>query len=69
MAEDMTLKMGYINHFSKEYVSIMHCNGIFDEEAVVKKMGSAKVNHIHPFVGEVEERVNNFYWVNSRAGI
>ena len=42
MSEDRTLKMGYIVHFSKEYVSIMHCNGVFDEEAVVKNMGSTQ---------------------------
>ncbi len=42
-------------------MSIVHCNDVFDGEAVVKKMGSAKMNHICPFVGEVEERVNNFY--------
>ncbi len=69
VAEDRTLKMGYIVHVSKEYVSIVHCNDVFNEKAVIKKMGSAKVNHICPFVGEVEERMNNFYWVNSRAGI
>jgi hypothetical protein len=69
MAEARTLKTRYIAHFPKKNVSIVHCDDVFDEEAVVKKMGSAKVNHIHPFVGEVEERVNNFYWVNSRVGI
>ena len=36
MAEDMMLKMGYIVHYSKEYVSVVHCNDIFDVEAVVK---------------------------------
>ena len=55
MAEDRTLKMGYILHFPKEYVSIVHCNEVFDEEAAVKKLGSAQINHIHPFVGETEE--------------
>ena len=69
MAEDKTLKTGYVVHFSKEYVSIVHWDDVFDEEAVVKKLGSTKVNHICPFVGEVEERVNNFYWVDSRVGI
>ena len=61
--------MGYILHFSKEYVSIVYCDDVFNEESVVKKLGSAKVNYIRPFVVEVEERVNNFYWVNSRVGI
>ena len=41
MAEDRTLKMGYINHFSKEYVSILHCDDVFDKEAVIKKTGNA----------------------------
>jgi hypothetical protein len=52
MANDRKLKTGYIIHFLNEYVSIMHCNDVFDERAVVKKMVSANVNHIHPFVGE-----------------
>jgi hypothetical protein len=33
------------------------------------KMVSANVNHNRPFVGEVEETVNNFYFVDSRVGI
>jgi hypothetical protein len=33
----------------------VHCDDAFDERAVVKKMVSANVNYIRPFVGEVEE--------------
>jgi hypothetical protein len=51
MSEDRTLKMGYIVHFSKEYVSIVHCDDVFDEEAVVKNMGSAKGESHSPFRG------------------
>ena len=69
MAEDRMLKTGYIVYFPKEYVSIVHWDDVFDDEAVIKKMGSTKVNHIHPFMGEVEEKVNIFYWINSRVGI
>jgi hypothetical protein len=68
-ADNRTLKTGYIVNFSKKYVSIVHCNDIFDKGADVKKMVSAKVNHICPFVGEVEEMVDNFNWVDSRVGI
>ena len=50
-------------------MSIVHCNDVFDEGADVKKMVSAKVNHTRFFVGEVEETVNNFNWVDSRVGI
>jgi len=66
MADDRTLTNGYIVHFSKEYVSIVHCDDVFDEGAVVKKMGNAKVNHVRPFVGEVEETANNFDLLDSR---
>ncbi len=68
MAEDRTLKTGYIVHFSKEYVSIVHCDDVFDEEVVIKKLGSAKVNCIHPFVGEVEERVVNNFLLGPQQG-
>ncbi len=68
-ADNRTLKTGYIINFSKKYVSILHWDDVFDEGADVKKMVSAKVNHICPFVGEVEEMVDNFNWVNSRVGI
>ena len=47
----------------------MHCDDIFDERAVVKKMVSANVIHIRPFVGEVEETVDKFYFVDRRVGI
>jgi hypothetical protein len=59
MAKDRKLKTGYIIHLSNENVSIVHCDDIFNERAVVKKMVSANVNHIRPFVGEVEEMVKN----------
>ena len=63
------MKTGYIIHFSNKFVSILHCNDIFDERAVVKKMVSANVNHIRPFVGEVEETVDKFTFVDRRVGI
>jgi len=69
MAKDRKLKTGYIIHFSNYFVSIMHCDDIFDERPVVKKMASANVNHICPFVGEVEETVDNFTFVDRRVGI
>ncbi len=69
MAKDRKLKTGYIIHFSNDFVSIVHCDDVFDERAVVKKMASANVNHIHPFVGEVEETVDNFTFVDRRVGI
>ena len=56
MAKDRKLKTGYIIHFLNEFVRIVHCNDVFDEKEVVKKTVSANVNHIHPFVGEVERR-------------
>jgi hypothetical protein len=68
-ADNRTLKTGYIVKLSKKYVSIVNCNDVFDERADVQKMVSAKVNHICPFVGEVEETVDNFNWVDSRVGI
>jgi hypothetical protein len=67
-ADNRTSKTGYIVNLSKKYVSIVHCNDVFDEGSDVKKMVSAKVNHIHPFVGEVEA-VDNLNWVDSRVGI
>jgi hypothetical protein len=69
MAKDRKLKTGYIIHLSNEYVSIVHCDDIFNERAVVKKMACANVNHIRPFVGEVEETVKNFTFVDHRVGI
>ena len=69
MAKDRKLKTGYIIHFLNEFVSIVHCDDIFDERAVIKKMASAKVNHIRPFVGEVEETVKNVTFVHLRVGI
>ena len=57
MANDRKLKTGYIIHFLNEYVSIMHCDDVFDKKPVVKRMASVNVNHIRPFVGEVEETV------------
>jgi hypothetical protein len=69
VADNRMLKTGYIVNFSKKYVSIVHCDDVINEGADVKKMVSAKVNHIHPFVGEVEEMVDNFNWVGSRVGI
>jgi hypothetical protein len=68
-ADNRMLKTGYIVNLSKKYVSIVHCDDVFDEEADVMKMVSAKVNHICPFMGEVEETVDNFNWVDSRVGI
>jgi hypothetical protein len=56
MAKDRKLKTGYIIHFLNEFVRIVHCNDVFDEKEVVKKMVSANVNHIRPFVEEVERR-------------
>ncbi len=69
MAKDRKLKTGYIIHFLNEFVSIVHCNDIFDERAVVKKMASAKVNHVRSFVGEVEETMKIFIFVDPRVGI
>jgi hypothetical protein len=66
MAKDRKLKTGYIIHFSNEFVSIVHCDDIFNERAVVKKMVSADVNHILPFVGEVEETVKIFTFIDPR---
>ncbi len=50
-------------------MSIVHCDDVFIEGSDVKKMVSANVNHICPFMGEVEEMVDNFNWVDSRVGI
>jgi hypothetical protein len=63
MAKDGKLKTGYIIHFSNDFVSIVHCDDVFDQKPVVKRMASANVNHIRPFVGEVEETVKNFTFV------
>jgi len=63
MEKDKKLKTGYIIHFSNDFVSIAHCDDIFDQKQVVKRMVSANVNHIRPFVGEVEETVQNFSFV------
>jgi len=41
----------------------VHCDDVFDQKPVVKRMASANVNHIRPFVGEVEETVKNFTFV------
>ena len=67
MAKDGELKTGYIIHFSNDFVSIVHCDDVFDERPVVKKMASANVNHIRPFVGEVEEEVVNYTFVDPRV--
>ena len=67
MAKDRKLKTGYIIYFSNEYVSIVHCDDVFDKRPVVKRMASANVNHIRPFMGEVEETVKNFTFVDPRV--
>jgi hypothetical protein len=59
-ADNRTLKTECIVNLFKKYVSIVHCDDVFDKGADVKKMVSAKVNHICPFVGEAEEMVDNF---------
>ena len=61
------LKTGYIIHVSNKYVSIVHCDDVFNEITVVKRMASANVNHIRPFVGEVEEMVKIFTFVDPRV--
>ena len=66
MAKDKKLRTGYIIHLSNEFVSIVHCDDLFDEKPGVTRMVSANVNHIHPFVGEVEETVKNVTFVNRR---
>ena len=66
MAKDKKLTTGYIIHFSNEFVSIVHCDDLFDKKPGVKRMASAKVTHIRPFVGEVEETVKNVTFVNPR---
>jgi len=58
------LKTGYIIHVSNKYVSIVHCDDVFDEITVVKRMASANVNHICSFVGEVEETVKIFTFID-----
>ena len=67
MAKDGKLKTGYIIHFLNEFVRIVPCDDIFNEGAVVKKMVGANVNHIRPFVGEVEEMVKIFTFVDPRV--
>jgi len=66
MAKDKKLTTGYIIHFSNEFVWIVDCDDLFDEKPGVTKMGSATVTHVRPFVGEVEERVDNVTFVNPR---
>jgi hypothetical protein len=66
MAKDKKLKTGYIIHFSNEFVSIVQCDDLFDEKPGVTRMVSANVNHIRPFVGEVEEMVKHVTFVNPR---
>ncbi len=68
-AEDVTIKTGYIINSSKEYVRITRCNDVFNEWSAIKRMVSAKVKHICPFVGEVEEMVVDCNWVDSRVSI
>jgi len=63
MTKDRKLRTGYIIHFSNEYVSIVHCDDVFDQKPDVKRMASANVNHICHFVGEVEEMVKNYTFV------
>ena len=67
MAKDRKLKTGYIIHFSNDFVSIVNCDDVFHKKPVVKRMASANVNHIRPFVGEVEETVKNFTFVDPRV--
>jgi hypothetical protein len=69
MAQNRTLKTGYIVHFLEQYVRIVHCDCVFDKGTVIVKMRSVKVNYICPFVGEVEEMVNNYSLIDSRVGI
>jgi hypothetical protein len=66
MAKDKKLTTGYIIHFSNEFVSIAHCDDLYDEKPGVTRMASANVTHIRPFVGEVEETVKNVTFVNPR---
>ena len=66
MAKDKKLTTGYIIHFSNEFVSIVHCDDLYDEKPGVTRMASANVTHIRPFVGEVEETVKNVTFVNPR---
>jgi hypothetical protein len=66
MAKDKKLTTGYIIHFSNQFVSIVRCDDLYDEEPGVTKMASANVTHIRPFVGEVEETVKNVTFVNPR---
>ena len=66
MAKDKKLTTGYIIHFSNQFVSIVHCDDLYDEKPGVTRMASANVTHIRPFVGEVEETVKNVTFVNPR---
>jgi hypothetical protein len=61
------LKTGYIIHFSNDFVSIVNCDDVFHKRPVVKRMASANVNHIRPFVGEVEETVKKYSFVDPRV--
>jgi hypothetical protein len=67
MAKDRKLKTGYIIHFSNDFVSIVNCDDVFHKRPVVKRMASANVNHIRPFVGEVEETVKKYSFVDPRV--
>ena len=67
MAKDKELKTGYIIHFSNEFVSIVQCDDLFDEKPGVTRMVSANVNHIRPFMGEVEETVEKFTFLVPRV--
>jgi hypothetical protein len=67
MAKDRKLKTEYIIHFSNEFVSIVHCDDIFNIRAVVEKMASANVNHVRPFMGEVEETVKKIIFVDPKV--
>jgi hypothetical protein len=50
-ADNRTLKTGYIINLFKKYVSIVHCNDIFDEGLDVKKNGECKGESYSPFCG------------------
>jgi len=67
MVKDRKLKTGYIIYFSNEYVSVVNCDDVFNKKTVVKRMVSANVNHIRPFVGEVEDMVKKFTFVDPRV--
>ena len=64
MAKDGKLKTGYIIHFSNDFVSIVHCDDVFDQKPVVKRMASTNVNHIShsPFRGRSRGDDEKFYF-------